>query len=79
MSCRIAAPSSGGKARSSRKDVTSWAQTKKGSRKKVSPGARSWIVVTMKLIDPRSDEVMRNTMPKSHQVWPLVAMSARGA
>jgi hypothetical protein len=39
-----AAASSGGKASSSRNEVTNCAQTKNGSRKKVSPGARagSW-------------------------------------
>jgi hypothetical protein len=45
----------------------------------VSPGARSWIVVTMKLIEPSSDEVIRNTMPNSHQVCPELAMSLSGA
>ena len=38
MSCRNAAPSSGGNASSSRNDVTNWAQTKNGSRQKLRPG-----------------------------------------
>ncbi len=32
----------------------------------------------MKLIDPSVDEVMRKTIPTSHQVWPLEAMTDRG-
>jgi hypothetical protein len=70
ISCMIAAASSGGKARSSRKAVTNCAHTKNGNRKKVSPFARSWIVVVMKLIAPSSDEVMRKIIPTSHHVWP---------
>ena len=49
ISCMTPAASSGGKASSRRKDVTSCAHTKKGNRMKVSPLARSWIVVVMKL------------------------------
>ena len=65
-----AAASSGGKARSSRKAVTNCAHTKKGNRMNVSPFARSWIVVVMKLTAPSSDEVIRKTIPMSHIVWP---------
>ena len=68
ISCSTAAPSSGGNANSSRNDVTNCAHTKNGSRQNDSPGARSWIVVTMKLIEPSSDDVIRNTIPNSHQV-----------
>jgi hypothetical protein len=32
-------------------------------------------MVTMVLIDPSSDEVIRNTIPTSHHVCPIVAMS----
>ncbi len=32
--------------------------------------ARSCTIVTMKFTDPSSDEVIRQTMPNSHQVWP---------
>ena len=35
---------------------------------KLSPGARSWIAVTMKLIAPSRDEVIRKIIPISHQV-----------
>ena len=59
------AASRGGKASKSRKAVTNWAQQKKGSRMKLRPLARSWIVVAMKLIEPSSEEVMRKTMPMS--------------
>ena len=38
---------------------------------KLSPLARSCTVVTMKLIEPSSDEVIRKIIPMSHQVWPL--------
>ena len=73
-----AAASSGGKARSRRKAVTNWVHTKKGNRMKVSPLARSWIVVVMKLIAPSSDEVIKKIIPMSHIVWPVPAMMARG-
>ena len=79
ISCMTAAASSGGKARSSRKAVTNCAHTKKGNRMKVSPLARSWIVVVMKLIAPSSDEVIRKTIPMSHIVWPVPARTERGA
>ena len=59
--------------------MTSWAQTKNGSRIQVKPGARSCTIVTMKLIEPRSDDVIRNAIPISHQVWPCVAMTDSGA
>ena len=38
---------------------------------KLRPVARSWTIVTMKLTDPRSDDVIRKTMPTSHIVWPF--------
>ena len=60
-------PRGAGKPRSRRKAVTSWAQTKKGSLKKLKPGARSWKIVVMKLIEPNSDEVIRHTMPMSQK------------
>ena len=44
----------------------------------VRPGARSWITVTMMLIDPSSDEVINSSIPASQIVWPVVAMSASG-
>ena len=59
--------------------MTSCAQTKNGRRQNDSPGARSWIVVTMKLIEPSNDEVIRKIIPISHQVWPEVAMMDSGA
>ncbi len=31
-------------------------------------------MVTMKLTEPSSEDVIRNTMPNSHIVWPLVAV-----
>ncbi len=79
ISCMTAAASSGGKASSSRKAVTNCAHTKKGNRMNVSPLARSWMVVVMKLTAPSSDEVIRKTIPISHHVWPVPAMMARGA
>ena len=79
ISCITAAASSGGKARSRRNAVTNCAHTKKGNRMKVSPRARSWIVVAMKLIAPSSDEVIKKIIPMSHHVWPEVARMARGA
>src|SRR5688500_9135998 len=79
MSCMTAAASSGGNPSSSRNAVTSWAHTKNGRRKKDRPRARSWKMVTMKLTEPRSEEVIRNTIPVSHQVWPAVAVTDNGA
>ena len=70
ISCRTPAASSGGNASSSRNDVTNCAQTKNGRRMKVRPFARSCTIVTMKLTEPSSDEVIRKTMPISHIVWP---------
>ncbi len=71
ISCSTPAASSGGNASSSRNDVTSCAQTKNGRRIQVSPLARSCTIVTMKLTEPSSDDVIRKTMPNSHIVWPL--------
>ena len=70
ISCSTPAASSGGNASSSRNDVTNCAQTKNGSRIQVRPFARSCTIVTMKLTEPSSDEVIRKTMPISHIVWP---------
>ncbi len=78
INCMTAAASSGGKASSSRKAVTNWAHTKKGKRMKLSPLARSWTIVVMKLTAPSSDDVIRKIIPTSHIVWPG-AMMARGA
>ena len=44
----------------------------------VSPLARSWMMVVMKLIAPSSDEVIRKIIPMSHIVWPVPARMARG-
>ena len=56
------------------------AQTKKGSRNHVMPGARSWMMVAMKFIAPSSDEKISSSMLPSHIVcpWPG-AMSDNGA
>ncbi len=78
INCSTPAASSGGNARSSRNDVTNCAQTKNGRRMKVSPFARSWTIVTMKLTEPSSDDVIRKIMPISQIVWPVVAMSESG-
>ena len=72
------AASSGGKARSRRKAVTNWVHTKKGNRRNVSPLARSWMMVVMKLIAPSSDEVIKKIIPMSHHVWPVPARIESG-
>ncbi len=54
--------------------MTNCAQTKNGSRIQVSPGARNWMMVAMKLTEPSSDEVIRNTMPMSQKVCPSVGI-----
>ena len=59
--------------------MTNWAHTKKGNRMNVSPLARSWMMVVMKLIAPSSDEVIRKIIPMSHIVWPVPAMTESGA
>jgi hypothetical protein len=74
ISCSTPAASSGGNASSSRKAVTNCAHTKNGRRKKPRPFARSCTIVTMKFTDPRRDEVIRQIMPRSHQVCPFVAV-----
>src|SRR5882757_10500647 len=78
MSCSTAAASSGGKASRRRNDVTNCACTKKGKRMYDSPFARSWMIVTMKLTEPRSDEVIRKTIPTSHHVCPADAITDNG-
>ena len=74
ISCSTPAASSGGNASSSRKLVTNCAHTKNGIRKKPSPLARSCTIVTMKLTEPSSDDVIRKIMPMSHHVCPFVAV-----
>jgi len=66
------AASSGGNASRSKKEVTNCAHTKNGRRIHVIPGARSWMIVLMKLTEPSSDEVIRNTMPMIQSVWPFM-------
>ena len=66
ISCMMPAASSGGKARSRRKPVTSIDQTKNGIRIQVIPRTRRLMMVVMKLTEPRSDEVMRQTSPINH-------------
>ena len=78
ISCSTPAASSGGNASSSRNDVTNCAQTKNGRRIQLSPLARSCTIVTMKLIEPSSDDVIRKTMPTSHNVWPSGEMTESG-
>src|SRR5687768_13874452 len=78
INCMTPAASSGGNASSSRKAVTNCAHTKKGNRMNVSPLTRIWMVVTMKLTAPSSDEVIRKIIPTSHHDWPVPAMLASG-
>ncbi len=59
--------------------MTNCAHTKKGNRMNVSPLARSWMMVVMKLTAPSSDEVIRKIIPMSHIVWPVPAMTESGA
>jgi hypothetical protein len=70
INCMMPAASSGGKASSSRKPVTSIAHTKNGMRIQVMPRARRLMMVVMKFTDPSSDEVINSTRPISHCVWP---------
>jgi hypothetical protein len=35
-------------------------------------------MVVIKFTDPSNEEVIRKTMPMSHTVWPIVAMSDNG-
>ena len=78
ISWKMAAAWRGGNASSSRNAVTSCDHTKNGRRKNVSPSARRWMMVTMKLRAPSSEEAIRKIMPTSQAVCPVVAMSARG-
>jgi hypothetical protein len=41
-----------------------------GSLIQVRPGALSCMIVVIIFIDPNKDDVMRNTIPISHMVWP---------
>src|SRR5262249_61681767 len=68
INCMMIAASSGGNASSSRNAVTNCAQTKNGSRIQVSPLARNWMIVVMKLTAPSNDEVIRKINPNSQRV-----------
>ena len=59
--------------------MTSCDQTKNGRRMKLRPGARNWMVVTMKFTEPSSDDVIRKIIPISHIVCPVVANTDSGA
>src|SRR5207249_3727834 len=61
INCRTPAASRGGNARSRRNEVTNCAHTKNGNRMKESPFVRNWMMVTMKLTEPKSEEVIRKT------------------
>ncbi len=76
ISCRNAPTSRGGNASSSRNAVTNCAQTKNGKRQKLMPLVRSWIVVTMKLIAPSSDEVMIRIIDRIQPVWPALMFAS---
>ena len=77
-SCITPATSSGGNASNSSRLVTSCAHTRNGMRMNCSPGARSCTMVVMMLTEPSSEELIRNTIPSSHQVWPAVSITASG-
>ncbi len=76
--CKTPAAMSGGNARRRRKEVTNCAHTKNGRRKKESPLARSCTTVVIKLMEPKSEELIKNTMPMSHHVCPPEAMTESG-
>src|SRR5688500_12300735 len=78
INCSTPAASSGGNASSRRNAVTSCAQTKNGRRIQRRPFARSCTIVTMKLTEPSSEEVIRKIMPTSHHVWPLEMTESGG-
>ena len=80
MSCRTAArlERREGEQQQERRSRTA-PRRRTGSRQKLMPVARSWIVVAMKLTEPSSDEVIRKTIAeRASQVWPEPAMSASG-
>jgi hypothetical protein len=35
-------------------------------------------MVTIILMDPKREDVIRNTMPNSQKVWPVVAITDKG-
>jgi hypothetical protein len=53
----VMAPANTGKERSKRRAVIPTDQTNKGTRSKVIPGARMLIIVVMKLIAPKIEEI----------------------
>jgi len=71
ISCMMIPASNGGNASKSRNAVTNCAHTKNGSRIQVSPLARNWMMVAMKLIAPSKDDVIRKIKPISQSVCPL--------
>jgi hypothetical protein len=52
----VIAPANTGRDKSSKKAVMNTAQTNKGVRLAVIPGARIFVIVTIKLIAPKIDE-----------------------
>jgi len=52
----VIAPANTGRDKSSKKAVMKTAQTNKGVRLAVIPGARIFVIVTIKLIAPKIDE-----------------------
>jgi len=61
-------PLQGRKGKEEQEGCDKLAHTKNGSRMNVIPGARSCTMVTMKLIEPSSDEVMRKNIPINQAV-----------
>src|ERR1700761_3250690 len=67
----VMAPASTGTASTSRKAVTSSAQMNSGILCSVMPGARMLKMVTMKFIDPRSEDTPARCSAKSVQSIPM--------
>ena len=78
-SSMIMAPERTGSARRSSTAVTKRAQTVSGRRKNVSPGARRFNTVVMKLTAVRSDEIPSTRRASSHRVCPFGCTAESGA
>src|SRR3954469_16594969 len=70
-SSSVTAAESAGSASSRRTAYVSIAQTKSGIRIQLMPAARMLWIVTMKLIAPRTDEIVVRWIARIQRSWPL--------
>src|SRR2546430_14864141 len=72
-------PAMNGVAITTSNDVVKFAQTRRGMRKKLIPGARIVMIVTRKLSAVMIEEAPANCTPIEKNVWPMGAFVDSGA